>query len=152
MKCEQITIASQFTANKAYAYMGGLKFGSNPQEADKCLNFTGTQTVQPANSYQSGGGNCACNSGFQYNNLSGNSASCNYVPQDINVTIPCNQQLYSIAILCPSGKKIISTNNLEALPTGACMSDAMLVFTESSVYGMSSGGCPAYVCGTITCR
>ena len=29
-KCEQNTIASQFTANKAYAYMGGLKFGSDP--------------------------------------------------------------------------------------------------------------------------
>jgi hypothetical protein len=77
MKCEKNTIASQFTANKAYAYMGGLKFGPNPQEEDKCLNFSGTQTVQPANSYQSGGGNCACNSGFEYNNLSGDSASCN---------------------------------------------------------------------------
>ncbi len=75
-KCEKNTIASQFTANKAYAYMGALKLGPNPQEEDKCLNFSGTQTAQPANSYQSGGGNCACNSGFQYNNLSGDSASC----------------------------------------------------------------------------
>ena len=75
-KCEKNTIASQFTANKAYAYMGGLKFGPDPQEEDKCFNFPETQTFQPANSYPSGGGNCACNSGFQYNGLSGDSASC----------------------------------------------------------------------------
>jgi hypothetical protein len=65
-KCEKNTIASQFTANKDYNYVGALKLGSNPQEEDKCLNFSGTQTVQPANSYQSGGGNCACNSGYNY--------------------------------------------------------------------------------------
>jgi hypothetical protein len=121
MKCEKNTIASQFTANKAYAYMGGLKLGSDPQEEDKCLNFTGTQTVQPANSYQSGGGNCACNSGFEYNNLSDSNASCNYVPKvyieniiykNINSVFTTDDTGYGSYIggdsSCPSGYKVIN--------------------------------------------
>jgi hypothetical protein len=66
MKCEQNTISSQSTTNKTYTYMSSLRFGPNPQEEDMCLNFAGIQTFQPANSYQSGGGNCACNSGYNY--------------------------------------------------------------------------------------
>jgi hypothetical protein len=101
MKCEQNKIASQFTANKTYAYASALRFGPDPQEEDKCLNFPGTQTFQPANSYQSGGGNCACNSGFQYNGLSDNNASCNYVPQDVVIDINGT---------CPPGKYVDSFN------------------------------------------
>jgi hypothetical protein len=138
--------------------MGGLRFGPNPQEEDKCLNFAGTQTFQPANSYQSGGGNCACNSGFQYNGLSGDSASCNYVPQDVTVTVSFDQ--YRVGIECPSGKRIINTYNLQVEQTGACGPNAWLVddsyqlsnfIGSTAVLGMSEG-CPALVSGTIVCR
>jgi hypothetical protein len=100
MKCEQNTIASQFTTNKAFAYISGLRFGPNPQEEDICLNFAGTQTFQPANSYQSGGGNCDCNSDFQYNGLSDNNASCDYVPQVIDVNDTCPPGKYIDSIDC----------------------------------------------------
>jgi hypothetical protein len=95
MKCEQNTIASQFTKYKAYAYMSDLRFGPNPQEEDKCLNFAGYQASQPANSYQSGGGNCACNSGYVYNGLADGSAGCNVASyngcvHDSNYSFKCN--------------------------------------------------------------
>jgi hypothetical protein len=155
-KCEQNTIASQFTANKAYAYMGGLKFGSDPQEEDKCLNFTGTQTVQPANSYQSGGGNCACNSGFQYNVLSGDSASCNYFPQEVVINVNGNTQ-----VVCPPGKKIIS-HSLQCFEGGCSVmfnngTNTSLSYSfnnNSYAYGISDCIISPYVTiyGNITCK
>jgi hypothetical protein len=38
MKCEQITIASQFTKYKGYEFTGGLRFGNNPVEQYSCPN------------------------------------------------------------------------------------------------------------------
>jgi hypothetical protein len=84
-KCEKNTIASQFTANKAYAYMGGLKFGSDPQEEDYCQNLPGIQNFQPPNTYSQNtfingiaGRNCVCNYLHVYNGKSNNEAACEY--------------------------------------------------------------------------
>ncbi|MBX0312058.1 MAG: hypothetical protein JHC31_09830, partial [Sulfurihydrogenibium sp.] len=156
MKCEKNTNAYQSTANKAYAYTSALKFGPDPQEEDKCLNFAGIQTFQPANSYQSGGGNCACVSGFQYNYLSGDSASCNYVPQEVVVNISGGTQA-----VCPPGKRIVS-QSLQCFEGGCSImfnngpntSLSYSFYNNSYAYGISD--CVMYpnvaIYGSITCK
>jgi hypothetical protein len=76
MKCEQINNASTYSSYKQYQYLSGLRFGPNPQEADFCSNYSGTQTSCPLGNNCSGG-YCGCKPGYQQAN--GN--ECAYCPQ-----------------------------------------------------------------------
>jgi hypothetical protein len=122
-----------------------------------CLNVSGIQYAVPANATASSG-NCSCNSGYAYNGLTDGSAGCNYVPQDVTVSVSCDQ--YRVGIECPSDKKIINTYDLQVHATGVCGPNAWLIndsnqlsnFVGSTTVRGISEGCPAYVCGTIVCR